>query len=496
MSNANYKSLFKATGLFGIVEVIRMLLRVFVNKSASYFLGPAGVGILGLVENIAQLIISLTGFGVQFTGVREIAANKLSDEKTLNKTIKFVNIFVIATGILAAIFSIIFSNYLSIKTFDSDKYKLWFVFLAIYFIGTSYVQSRTILLEGLQNIKKLIILNIISNFTNSIIFIGCYYYYKIDGIILAMIITAVVNFFIFWRGTIQYTTKSVQLSKEEIKSKIKYFSKSGGLLAINSFVGLLCYYLIRTYLKPLDSGNILGYYQIGNVLMVSYVGIIFIAISKFYFPKLTEVLKHKNNYLTNELVNNQLELCLLILMPAIFFMYLVGNFCIEILFSSEFIPVYEILVFGLFSVFLRGFNYVVGYMILSNNDIKQYFYINILSDVLNVVLTVFLYDKIGLYGIGLSIAINYFLSAIYIYYFVRKSYDFNIQLKIKKLMITIALISSIITISYFEFESYWYYFLLSIFFVVSLFYSLIKLDKYLFNHLLLNKLKTFFKINK
>src|SRR5690554_8165062 len=83
MSNSNYKSLFKATGLFGIVEFIRLLLRIVVNKFASLYLGPAGVGLLGLIENTVQLIISFTSFGINFTGVREIAVNRLSSEGSL-----------------------------------------------------------------------------------------------------------------------------------------------------------------------------------------------------------------------------------------------------------------------------------------------------------------------------------------------------------------------------------------------------------------------------
>lgn len=76
MSTSNYKLLFKATGLFGMVEALRIFLRIGVNKFASTYLGLAGYGIVGLIENITQLISSLTSFGIQFTGVRAIAAQK------------------------------------------------------------------------------------------------------------------------------------------------------------------------------------------------------------------------------------------------------------------------------------------------------------------------------------------------------------------------------------------------------------------------------------
>jgi len=166
--------------------------------------------------------------------------------------------------------------------------------LAVYFVCTSFVQSRTIILEGLQEIKKLLVLNIITNVINVVIIISCYYLYNIQGIILSMILTSVINMMFFWRGTKKYNISSVKIPKEELKNNFKRFTKSGSLLALNTCIGLSGYLLIRYYLKPIDEGVVLGYYHVGNILMVSYVGILFIGINKFYFPKLTQSLKTDN----------------------------------------------------------------------------------------------------------------------------------------------------------------------------------------------------------
>lgn len=491
MADSNYKSLFKATGLFGIVEFIRIILRIIVNMFASKYLGPVGAGLIGLVENTTQLIISLTNFGLNFTGIREIASNKLSND--LQSSIKFINLFSLVTGFLAAIISILFSTYLSKITFDTDKYSVWFICLAIYFVCTSFVQSRTIILEGLQEIKKLLALNIITNVINVIIVIGCYYLYDIQGIILSMILTSVVNMILFWRGTQKYNISSEKITKEELKKNFKRFTKSGTLLALNTCIGLLGYLLIRYYLKPIDEGVVLGYYHFGNVLMVSYVGILFIGINKFYFPKLAQALKNESKFETNKLVNNQLELCLLILMPAIFLLYFLGDFFIRILFSVEFLPVYEILIFGLVSITFRGFNYIVGYIILSHNNFKQYFYINALSDVVNVVFTIAFYKYIGLYGIGLAITINYTISAIYTYYYAKINYSFNLDKQSKKLFLFAIIACLIIILGYFYFNELAYRLSTFLFFIVAIIYSTYKLDKYLLDELLIRKLKSILK---
>src|SRR5690554_4724904 len=101
MKKTHYKSLFKATSLFGLVEIIRMALKVITNMGASYFLGSNGFGLVGLIENTTQLITSFTNFGINFTGVREIAAIKDRNSTEFHKTIKIANLFCLATGCFA-----------------------------------------------------------------------------------------------------------------------------------------------------------------------------------------------------------------------------------------------------------------------------------------------------------------------------------------------------------------------------------------------------------
>src|SRR5690554_8238797 len=96
---------------------------------------------------------------------------------------------------------------------------------------------------------------------------------------------------------------------------------------------------------------------------------IFIAMGKFFFPKLTRTIEGKGDY--NLLINHQLEICLLIILPAILIVYSFGEFLISLLFSSEFKPVFQILIFGLAAIVFKGFNYSTGYLFLSNKNWKQ-----------------------------------------------------------------------------------------------------------------------------
>ena len=484
----NHKILLKTTSLFGLVEVIRMLLKILTNKFASIFLGVSGVGLIGLIENTAQLIQSATSFGIHFTGVREIAVHQ-NHEEQLQKKIKLIRRFSWFGGVSAGLISIVFAVQLSQLTFDTTKYAIWFVLLAVYFVANSVIQSRTILLEGLQSIRKLLVLSSISSVSNSLIVVAAYYFFHLEGIVMAMILTSVVNLILYLWVTRKLLSMSTNLSKKECKQGFLSLLKSGSFLAANTFFGLLCFFIIRLYLKNASAHDeYLGYFQVSNVFINAYLGMIFIAMSKFFYPKLSQLSDQVAD--RTKFVNDQLEINFMIILPAILFVYVFGHELIALLFSSGFAPVYQILVFGLLSVLIKGFNYSVGYLILSQNNIKRYFYINLISDFFNLAFTIFLFHHFQLYGIGLALVLNYLLSAIYMFWFAKKTYDFRLNLNNKKAIVWSSLLAVFITVTYFYMDDFVFRMLILAVFVAVSIKSILQLDTYVFNH----AIHRFFKI--
>jgi len=484
----HYKTLFKATSLFGLVEVLRMVLKIVTNIGASHFLGTKGVGVLGLIENTIQLISSFANFGINFTGVREIAVNKGGDKETFDKTVKAIGQFSILTGFVSGLVSVIFAYYLSLLTFKTPAYYYWFTALFVYFIFTSYTQSRIIYLEGTQNFQKLLRINVIANTINTVVVLLSYYFFRLEGIIVAIILNAILSWGIY--------TKLSNMPRHKVHfasgERLKYFSsfiKSGSLLALNTFIGFLCFYMIRLYFNNTNA-DLLGYYHAGNIIIVSYLGLIFLAMGKYFFPKLSQSSSDISE--SNELINNQLELSFLIILPAILIVYSFGHLLIRILFSTEFLPVYQILVFGLASIIFRGFNYAVGYLLLSHKNYRQYFYINAVSDFLNVVLTLFLYDKMGLYGIGLSILVNYVASSVYIYWYVNKKYYFKLSIQVKRLAIVVVAVVSCVILLYYVVSPSVFIIISGLISLLSVCYSLKKIDEYILDFRFQKKIKSLF----
>lgn len=484
----HYKTLFKATSLFGIVEMIRLVLRVITNSAVGYFFGPSGFGLYNLIDNTIQLISSFTNFGINFTGVREISVKKNDNPDNYRKSIKAMQQFSVITGLLAAIISIVFAKQLSLITFNSVNYIFWFLLLSIYFFANGFTQSFIIFLEGSQHINRLLQINVVINALSTVVILLSFYFFQLNGIVVSIILNALLSLCIYFSFS-GLPKLNVSFPFKEKKVYFKKYITSGGLLAINTFVGFLSIYLIRLYLKY-QSDELLGFYGAANVVLVSYLGIIFIATGKFFFPKLASEIGSLKT--TNQLINNQLELSLLVVLPAVLFIYTFGEFLVKFLFSTAFSPVYQVFIFGLFAIVFRAFNYAVGYLVLAHENYKHYFYINLASDLLNVVLTILFFKKWGIVGIGASLLVNYLLSALYIYFYSKKQYLFQLSSIVKKQLFIVNLVLIATILSFYVLNTKIFSIIGSVFFILSTFYSLKKIDEYLLDSKFQKKLKSLF----
>lgn len=68
-----HRIIFKSTGLFGVSQFIKIAVKLISNKVAAIFLGTAGIGMIGLLENILALIQGFTSLGIASSSVREVA---------------------------------------------------------------------------------------------------------------------------------------------------------------------------------------------------------------------------------------------------------------------------------------------------------------------------------------------------------------------------------------------------------------------------------------
>lgn len=95
-----YRSIFKATSLFGGVQVFNILIQIVKQKFIAILLGPTGMGISGLYTSATQLIQGLTSMGLSSSAVKNVAeANGSGDFQRISRVVTVLRKLAWVTGI-------------------------------------------------------------------------------------------------------------------------------------------------------------------------------------------------------------------------------------------------------------------------------------------------------------------------------------------------------------------------------------------------------------
>lgn len=476
-----HKIIFKNTGLFGFSQLVKIAVKLVANKVVAIFLGTAGIGMIGLLENIIGLIQSTTNLGVASSSVREIAIISEGESKQSNKEKRLLTIvyqWAIATGILGTLIAVVFSNYISWEVFGSRNYTLSIIGFAFYFLLSSISSIRLSVLQARKEVSKIVIFHIITSIVTAFLAISLYYYYKEDGI-LPVFFCSILFQFIFSL----YLTRNIKTSTEKISFKQIFLEglpmvKLGILLSLSAIFGQICFYIIRWYLKENYSFDTLGIYQVGNTVLVGYLGLVFSAMATDYYPRLCNYENDSKQFV--KLINDQTEVALLLVLPAILGLYLIAPFLIELLYSKDFLDVLLVLKFGLFAIVLKAIVWPLGFIPLIKNNKLLYFKQNLLGDGINVIASIVLFYYFSFLGLGIAYAIMFLVSLFYNFYTAKKYYGFQFRkdtLQIIGFSIIIGALS-IVTLFFTEFKNF--NLLILLWFLISLGFTIKHLKTKLF----------------
>jgi O-antigen/teichoic acid export membrane protein len=473
----SHKEIIKSTGVFGFVQVLKMLISIIGIKFVAVFLGPVGIGTVGLLNNTIGIIGSLTNFGLNITGVREVSsAYSDGDEEKFSERLAVLKRWSFIVGLFGAIVTILLSKLLSKWTFGTEENYFWFVILSVNFVFLSVSASRIAMLQGLRKIRLIAISNVWTSVFITLVTIPIYYFFKFEGIVPVILLSSLIGLLFNLYYTRDIKSINVSLSFSETIRKGKPLLKMGFLLSINVIFGQICNYIIKLYLNGNGAtAEILGFYEVSSVILLTYVGLVFNAMGTDFYPRLVAIQNDDNR--VNQIVNDQIEIGLLLVTPLLSLLYLFAPFLIEILYTNEFSAVTLIFNGALFAVIIKAVIWPLAFVILAKGKNKLYFKQELLGDFLNITLTITFYNWFGLVGIGIASILNFTVYGIYVYRILNKKFNFSIRKDTFRILLVSLSIGLLNCLVVFFIDYPFAYLVLGILSTLSVIYSYKELDK-------------------
>ena len=177
-------------------------------------------------------------------------------------------------------------------------------------------------------------------------------------------------------------------------------------MTISIVVGYAIQFFMKAFITNVGSLDDVGLYQAGWAINASYLGVVFTAMSKDYFPRISSI--SKDYLLLQRSVNEQGEIAILIICPLIIWLMVFIELCIRILYAETFLSIIPMVRWMLIGSILRAGSYALAYVYLAKGDGRKYLFNELfISFVATLPAYLVGYQIWGLVGVGYAFVFSY-----------------------------------------------------------------------------------------
>lgn len=427
MSDSNqssYRSIFKATSLFGSVQLFQIIIQIVKSKFIAILLGPAGVGIIGVYQSGILLVQNITNMGLASSAVRDVSeAFGLKDYHRINLVITTIRRLVWGTGLLGMIALAVFSPLLSKASFGNYDYTIPFIFLSVTLLLDQISAGQKVVLQGMRKLKELAKCSVIGSTFGLLVSVPLYYLLGVKGIVPTLFLNSICTLSVSWLYSRKIPVQKIEQSTKETFKQGRLMLVMGISMSLSGIFNTAASYVIRAYIQFVDGVEVVGLFQAGFMIMSTYVGLVFNAISTDYYPRLAAV--NKDNSKCKEIINQQGEMASLILVPMLTICLVFMPVILNVLYSNEFLRANDYISWACIGMYLRLASWVISFSFVAKAESKLFMLNEALACSYYVLFSVVGYYLGGLTGVGIAFTLQYLVYLIQVYLIARKRYQFR-----------------------------------------------------------------------
>jgi PST family polysaccharide transporter len=412
---SSHRQILSSSSIIGGASLINIVLGLARQKVLALLLGPAGLGMLGLLQSVVTTGAVVAGMGVGNAGTRQIAeAAGTGDPVRLAVARKALLWLTILLAIVGGGALWLFRSALAEVIFPRSAMAGAFGMLALALALTIGAASQMALLVGMQRIGDVARVTVYSALASSIAGVAAIAVYRDAGILYFVVsapLAALLIGFAYTRRLRPPPLVAAPAAALPAQWRAMLALGVAATLAGLASTGsqLAARILVQRELGPVP----LGALQAASVITVTYLGLILQAMSTDYYPRLTRTVGDRA--VTNRLVNEQAEVTLLLGGPILLAMMGAAPVAVTILYSSAFTGAADLLRLQIFADVLRLASWPLGYLLLAIGAGRAYVAAETGVAAVFVLLVMLLLGPAGLNAVGFALIGLYaaYLPAVY-----------------------------------------------------------------------------------
>lgn len=362
----SYRAILRASAIMGMASVLHILFGMLRIKIAAVLLGPAGVGLIGLLQNLMNTGSIMAGLGMDTVGTRNIAAaaaNGFPAEVDRTRSLLFWGLA--GLGLVGGAFFAVLREPISELILGDRRWGEevgWVAFgLALSVAATGQVA----LLNGLRQIPFLALLKIATSILATCMGTVALLIWGNAGVILFVISLPLANFAV---GLVLVKripkSSSSQIPRKQLLGGVLELARLGTPLMIGGIATLIGQLVVRGIVQQQLGIEALGLFEASWMISMTYIGFVLSAMATDYFPRLSGTIH--DHPAAIRLVNDQTEVALILVGPILLLLMALAPVVISLLYTAEFGQAAEILRWQILGDLLKVLSWPIAFILLAS----------------------------------------------------------------------------------------------------------------------------------
>jgi O-antigen/teichoic acid export membrane protein len=406
LKNVFSADLVKVSSLNAVSTVIKMLTGLVSVKVVAAIIGPAGIALLGQLNNFSTITLGISNGGITSGITKYISEYSASRRKYLLflGTGLWITVFF---SIITSIVLLIGAPYFARIILHDEKYKYVF-----YFFGctiTLYALNALLIsvINGFKEYKKYVIANILGSIVGLIFSVILAVNYGIPGALISVVTFQSIVFLLtlyiirksYW---FEWRIFSGKFSKM-VAGRLGHFSLMALVSAIVVPLGQL---IVRNYITKTQTLVNAGLWEGINRISGMYLLVITTSLSVYYLPRLAEL--RTNKEIRKEILSVY-KLVIPALLVATVMIYSLRKLIIQILFTKAFFGMQDLFAFQLIGDIFKMSGWILGYLMIAKAMTKTYVIMEFASIGFQISLSILFVNLFGTMGATIGYALGHLL---------------------------------------------------------------------------------------
>ncbi|PVW16287.1 O-antigen translocase [Marixanthomonas spongiae] len=401
--------LLKMTSLNAGVIGLRLVISLFVQRMLAQLVGETGIAKIGQLRNLLQLLTSIGSAGI-FTGVVKYVSEHRDDKEQLRKLFSTSFVFVLLGTMLSFMVLFFGAGYLSQLIFDSLEYAYLIKLTSVIVPFIALERLFNGVINGLSKYKQFAKISIVSYVISTGLLVLFLFQYNIDGALVAIAITPVIQLIILLLVFFKVLREYVQFSELSLKIPLAKSLLAFSLMSFFSTV-LLNYVEIdiRTMIKNRITEADAGIWTAMTNISKNYLVFSNAIFSLYVLPKFSGI--HTQKGFKRELFHIYKTLLPLFGIGMVV-VYFAKEYIVALIYPgfTEMVPLFK---WQLLGDFIRLASVVVAHQFLAKKLVRSFIFTEVFSLALFFGLARYFVTYYGVEGVVMAHFIRYI-----IYFFV------------------------------------------------------------------------------